>query len=76
MLVKILSNLTGKYNTMNIPIDMNQLSKLGQKGADIEAICPELDQEEKLFLLEGITPEEWEANLGSDKDINNLLNKT
>lgn len=56
------SNLTGKQNTMDIPLtslefDMGELRRAN--GELIQNVYPNLDNEQREFLISGITPEEW-----------------
>lgn len=53
------SPLTGKDNTMDLPISENQM-KLWKSGFGlIQDIMPELTPEQREFLISGSTPEDW-----------------
>jgi len=58
MLVKKVSTISGKENTMDLPITQMQVYRW-QQGGSIQDVFPELSNEEREFLKSGITPEEW-----------------
>lgn len=67
MLVTMKSGLSGKTHTMEIPVDEEKLDTWSymDRGARplIQNYFPELNADQREFLLTGITPEEW-ASLG------------
>jgi hypothetical protein len=61
--VKMTSNLTGETSGMIIPLGWrafhNRYAKW-KEGALIQEAFPELNPEQREFLMTGITPSEWE----------------
>jgi hypothetical protein len=57
------SDLSGKENTMDMPVTEDQLRNwLGtpsQPGQLIQNVMPHLSAEQREFLISGCTPEEW-----------------
>lgn len=68
--VKKKSNLTGKTNEMIIPSEEGKI--LLWVNSDVQELIqdcfPELSNDEREFLLTGITPEEWDAAFGEDEE--------
>lgn len=60
------SIVSGKVNTMELNITESQIKKY-QDGALIQDAFPNLDVNEREFLLTGMTPEEWEQTM-TDND--------
>jgi len=67
MLVTNTSALSGKVNTMDIPVTIQQLQDW-KDGALIQDAMPNLTPEQREFILSGITPEEWAAAFDGDGD--------
>jgi len=53
------SPLTGKDNTMDLPITPDQLGRWQRREGLIQNIMPELTPEQREFLVSGCTPEDW-----------------
>lgn len=56
------SPLSGKEHTIELPIDegtFNQAEANRQRGMLIQHAYPMLSDEQREFILTGITPEEW-----------------
>lgn len=56
------SPLSGKDHTIELPIDeveFNDGQALRQRGALIQHAFPQLSDEQREFIMTGITPEEW-----------------
>lgn len=53
------SPLTGKYNTMDLPITPEQLGRWKRREGLIQDIMPELTADKREFLMSGYTPEDW-----------------
>jgi hypothetical protein len=63
MLITKTSVITGKENTMNLPITQEQLQQW-QLGGLVQDVFPNLDVNQREFLISGSTPEEWEETFG------------
>ena len=61
------SALTGKENQMILPVTETQI-KRWQDGDLVQDVFPFLNDDQREFLMTGITPDEWEAALGADDD--------
>lgn len=61
------SALTGKQNQMLLPVTQEQI-KRWQDGDLVQDVFPFLNDDQREFLMTGITPDEWEAALGTDDD--------
>ena len=63
------SILSGKTNTMSLDITQETLDNYEQVGGMlVQAIFPNLNKEEREFLISGITPDEWNNTFGDDED--------
>ena len=65
------SGLTGKQNTVAIPMEQGALSeglKTWRDGALIQDAFPTLSDEDREFIMTGITAEEWEESIGSEEE--------
>ncbi len=63
------SVLTRKMNTMKLPILQEHLDiydKIG--GFNVQDIFPQLDAEQREFLINGVTPQEWNKYIGDFND--------
>jgi hypothetical protein len=58
MLVGRKSQLSGKTHEMEIAVSEKQIT-LWLEGALIQEVMPNLNPEEREFLMTGITPAEW-----------------
>lgn len=54
------SSLTGKMNTMMLPVTMEEIEKYNEGTTVIQKVFPNLTPDERNFILEGCTPEEWD----------------
>lgn len=62
MIVHRISHLTGKINCKDIPITPQQLVLVENRGhQSIQDIVPHLTNEDREFLMTGMTNSEWEA---------------
>lgn len=60
MLVSRVSQATGKTNTREIALTAMQVTQLESAGRRaIQDICPELSDQDREFIISGVTPEEW-----------------
>jgi hypothetical protein len=64
MLIKRQSMLTGIIHEMDIPVTNDQLTKW-MAGSLIQNVMPHLSPDQREFLMTGITPSEWDAEMGS-----------
>ena len=55
------SLLSGRWHTMEVPITAEQHSEILKGVKAIQNICPEVDSSLREFMINGITPLEWEA---------------
>lgn len=64
MLITKTSILTFKKHTRDINVTSEQLQRHAD-GEMIQDVCPHLSNEDREFLISGITPEEWNACMGA-----------
>ena len=55
-----ISQLSGKINSMEIPLSIEEIQKGFQSGKLIQDAFPTLTSEQREFLLTGSTQEEWD----------------
>ena len=60
MLITRISAISNEKNTMDLDIDEYQLHKW-QNGGLIQDVMPHLTEDEREFIMTGITPAEWDA---------------
>ena len=68
MIVTMESKLTGKVNYMDIPVATERLNAFfneERKGL-IQNVFPDLNTDQREFLMTGSTPEEWGAVFGEE----------
>jgi len=62
--VSMVSNFSGKTNTMELPIRPMEFSRLINRwktnGEYVQDVFPMLDDSQREFLISGVTPEEWD----------------
>lgn len=68
MQISKVSPLTGKTNTMDIPVTEEQLSRWQRREGLIQNIMPELTAEQREFLMSGYTPEDWATMFPPEED--------
>lgn len=68
MLVTRTSNFTGKTNQMELNVTEDQLQRIANRDGLIQNIVPQLNPDEREFLMTGCTPEEWDALFPEDED--------
>jgi hypothetical protein len=61
------SQFSGKTNTMDIPITLEQYASFQRDNRPIQKIFPFLSANEREFLLTGSTQEEWDKMFGEDE---------
>ena len=63
------SILSGKTNTMTLDITQESLDIYDTIGGMlVQNVFPNLNKEEREFLISGITPDEWNNTFGDDED--------
>lgn len=60
MLITRRSPLTGKINSMELPVTNEQLLSWEEGGKLIQEAMPHLTADQREFLMTGYTPEDWE----------------
>lgn len=60
MIIKRVSTLTGNENVRDIPVDPEDFAHF-QLGEPIDEVMPYLTDEDRDFILYGLTKEEWRA---------------
>ena len=58
MLITRQSLISGKTHTIEIPVTDDQLDAW-KAGANIQNVMPELDPDQREFIMTGITADEW-----------------
>ena len=66
MLIERTSMISGKTNSMELPITNTQLDRW-TGGELIQDVFPDLEIDQREFLMTGITPEEWTRTFGEEK---------
>lgn len=62
-----ISVLSGKQNTMDIPITEAEYQAVLNRGQNlIQHIVPHLSADHREFLMTGITPQEWDEAFGDE----------
>lgn len=69
MWIKMKSPLSNNTTGMEIPVDPRKLRdwRCGKIKGFIQDVFPELNADQREFLLTGITPEEWENAFGEEE---------
>ncbi len=67
MIIRRRSVITRKLNVMNIAVTEEQIKKW-QEGMMIQDAMPDLSVNEREFLINGVTPEEWNMYIGEEED--------
>lgn len=65
MLITKTSPLTGKENTMDLPITQEQLDYWKSSRKVIQEVFPNLSAVEREFLISGYTEEDWQMMFGA-----------
>ncbi len=60
MLVTRRDPLTGKENTLDLPITEVQIYNWRSGGRNIQAVMPHLSADQREFLMTGLMPDSWE----------------
>lgn len=69
MLIQMLSVLSGNTHTRELDVTPEQIAEFrgDTRGRLIQQIFPALSADDREFLRTGITPEEWDAEFGSEE---------
>jgi len=67
MLITKKSIITGKMNSMELDITQDQLDEYQNSKRLIQDIFPNLNRDEREFLISGATKEEWDNALGTEE---------
>ncbi len=63
------SILSKKYNTMELPITQENLDRYDTVGGlHVQNAFPHLDADQREFLINGVTPDEWKHYIGEEED--------
>ena len=68
MKITRISPVTGKENTLDLPITEAQIELWQGGGEYIQDVFPDLSPDQREFLLTGMTPEDWADTFGSEED--------
>ena len=60
------SPLTGKLNAMEIDCTLDQIKEYMEGLRSVQAIFPNLNADEREFIMTGYTPSDWDAMFGID----------
>ena len=63
------SILTGVERTMDIPVTLEQLHQYEIENKPIQKIMPNLTDDEREFIMTGITAEEWDQCMGTEEEV-------
>ena len=66
MLIFKQSPLSGKTNSRDIDVDRATLERWEAGGILIQDAFPNLSDDDREFILSGITPEEWDEHFGEE----------
>ena len=61
------SPISGKVNSLDLPVTKLQLEVWKSRGVPIQNAFPNLTPDEREFLKTGITSEEWEAMFAGEE---------
>ncbi len=68
LVVSRVSIFSMKRNTMRLPIDRARLFRYTMESENVEKVFPDLDTEQREFLISGATPQEWNEMFPKEKD--------
>jgi hypothetical protein len=69
MLIQRVSPLTGEVNTMDLPVTEAQMAEYALPSDQrryVQDIFPDLNGEQREFLMTGYTPADWTAMFGDE----------
>ena len=62
------SIVSGKTRTMDLPVTALQMRMYEQRSGLVQEIFPELTEDQREFIMTGMTAEEWNDHFGGDRD--------
>jgi len=62
------SCITGKHHSMVLPTRQGNLEHWIDTGTLVQDAFPHFDDDQREFLISGITPEEWDETFGSEEE--------
>ncbi len=65
MIITKQSPVTGKVNSLDLPITEAELTAWRNSRKTIQSVFPHLNNGQREFLMTGITPEDWASMFGS-----------
>ena len=68
MKIQRTSVLSGKTRTLDLDVTEEQI-QLWQEGALIQNVMPQLNVDEREFLINGVWGDEWNHFLGEEEDV-------
>ena len=60
------SMVSGRVNSMLLPTTQGKIEYWVESGKLIQDVMPDLDDDQREFLMSGITPEEWDDMFGEE----------
>lgn len=66
VLVQKKSMVSGRVNSMLLPTTQGKIEYWVESGKLIQNVMPDLDDDQREFLMSGITPEEWDDMFGEE----------
>lgn len=68
VLVHKKSMVSGRVNSMLLPTTQGKIEYWVESGKLIQDVMPDLDDNQREFLMSGITPREWDDMFGEEDD--------
>ncbi len=68
MIISRKSIISGKIREMDLPVTQEQLDQCARKEALVQVIFPDLTNEQREFIMTGITAEEWNQHIVVDEE--------
>lgn len=62
------SIISGVTRTMDIPVTLEQLYQWEVVGKNIQDVMPDLTADQREFIMNGVTAEEWDEIFGEEED--------
>lgn len=66
VLVHKKSMVSGRVNSMLLPTTQGKIEYWVESGKLIQDVMPDLDDDQREFLMSGITPREWNDMFGEE----------
>jgi phage-related protein len=68
MIVTRRSDFTGCVHSLDLPVTQEQLARFERGDGYVQTIFPGLNNEQREFLLTGVTPDEWAEFVGPEPE--------